>query len=88
MENGYFYLFIDLLGILLLFLSGRWFVRRSLRPLEETYQRQQDFVAAASHELRSPIAVIQMTADAISSSQQRILGCFLLLRASAAGEVP
>lgn len=67
MENGYFYLFIDLLGILLLFLSGRWFVRRSLRPLEETYQRQQDFVAAASHELRSPIAVIQMTADAISS---------------------
>lgn len=67
MENGYFYLFIDLLGILLLFLSGRWFVRRSLRPLEETYQRQQDFVAAASHELRSPIAVIQLTSDAISS---------------------
>lgn len=67
METGYFYLLIDLFGILLLFLSGRWFVRRSLRPLEETYQRQQDFVTAASHELRSPIAVIQMTADAVSS---------------------
>ena len=67
LKTGCFYLFIDLFGILLLFLSGRWFVRRSLRPLEETYQKQQDFVAAASHELRSPIAVIQMTADAVSS---------------------
>lgn len=67
-KTSFFYLLIDLLGILLLFLSGRWFVRRSLSPLEETYRKQQDFVASASHELRSPIAVIQMTADAVTSS--------------------
>lgn len=67
-KTGFIYLLIDLLGILLLFLSGRWFVRRSLSPLEETYRKQQDFVASASHELRSPIAVIQMTADAVTSS--------------------
>lgn len=59
-----FYFLIDFVGILLLFLTGRKFVRRSLKPLEETYEKQQDFVASASHELRSPLAVIQATADA------------------------
>ena len=63
-KNACFYLFIDLCGILLLFFTGRWFVRRSLKPLEETYEKQQDFVAAASHELRSPLSVIQTSADA------------------------
>ncbi|NDO69435.1 HAMP domain-containing histidine kinase [Schaedlerella arabinosiphila] len=65
-----FYLVIDCIGILLLFLTGRWFVRRSLKPLEETYEKQQDFVAAASHELRSPLAVIQSTADAIADAPE------------------
>lgn len=59
-----FYFLIDFVGILLLFLTGRQFVRRSLKPLEETYEKQQNFVASASHELRSPLAVIQSAADA------------------------
>ncbi len=65
-----FYFFIDSIGILLLFLTGRWFVRRSLKPLEETYEKQQDFVAAASHELRSPLAVIRTAADAIADAPE------------------
>ena len=68
LETGCVYLLINLGGILLLFLSGRWFVGRSLKPLEETYQKQQEFVAAVSHELRSPFAVIQTTADASISN--------------------
>ncbi len=71
-----FYILIGCIGILLLFLTGRWFVRRSLKPLEETYQKQQDFVAAASHELRSPLAVIRSTADAVADApeeQERLL---------------
>lgn len=68
LKTGLFYLFIDFGGILLFYFTGQWFVRRSLRPLEETYRKQQDFVAAASHELRSPLAVIQTTADAIADA--------------------
>lgn len=67
LETGCVYLLIDLFGILLLFLSGRRFVRRSLKPLEETYEKQQNFAAAASHELRSPLAVIQTAADAVTA---------------------
>lgn len=71
------YFLADCAGILLLFLTGRRFVRRSLKPLEETYAKQQDFVAAASHELRSPLSVIRTTADAVtpaSSEDIRLLG--------------
>lgn len=60
------YFLADCIGILLLFLTGHWFVRRSLKPLEETYTKQQDFVSAASHELRSPLSVIRTTADAVA----------------------
>ncbi len=70
MRTLLFYILIGCIGILLLFLTGRWFVRRSLKPLEETYQKQQDFVAAASHELRSPLAVIRSTADAVADAPE------------------
>lgn len=66
-QNGIVYLLIDILGLLLLYLAGRRFVRQSLKPLEEMYLKQQDFAAAASHELRSPLAVIRTAADAAKS---------------------
>lgn len=64
MQNMFLYLLIDILGIFLLFLTGKSFVSRSLKPLEEMYLKQQDFTASASHELRSPLAVIRTAADA------------------------
>ena len=68
LKTGLLYLLMDLLGIFLLYLSGRRFVRRSTQPLEETYEKQRDFVSAASHELRSPLAVIQANASAIQDA--------------------
>lgn len=47
-----------------LFGLSYWFAGRALRPIEQGQQRQAEFVAAASHELRSPLAVIQASVDA------------------------
>lgn len=80
LETGCTYLLIDLFGILFLFLSGRRFVRVSLKPLEETCQKQQDFVASASHELRSPLAVIQATADALTARPQEYDRCLSVIK--------
>lgn len=55
------YLFIfaaDAVTLVILAFFSWHFTRRLLRPLEENQKRQQQFVAAASHELRSPLAVI------------------------------
>ena len=68
--TGLLYLLIDAAGILLLFLIGRRFVNHALRPAEKSFVKQQEFVSAASHELRSPLAVIRASASAISDSPE------------------
>ena len=48
----------------LMFLAGAYlFAGHALQPLEEAYGRQRSFVADASHELRSPLAVIRASVD-------------------------
>lgn len=41
------------------------FTRKMIRPLEKSRKEQNAFIAAASHELRSPLAVIQSSLSAI-----------------------
>ncbi len=54
-----FFLGVDILGILALFLVSRFVAAKAVAPVAEYHQKQTDFIAAASHELRSPLAVIQ-----------------------------
>ena len=67
---GLLYALIDAAGIALLFLIGRRFVRHAMEPAEKSYKKQQEFVAAASHELRSPLAVIRTSAAAVLDSPE------------------
>lgn len=53
-----FFLLADLIGLLLLALFFQYFITRMLQPLIENREKQMQFIAAASHELRSPITVI------------------------------
>lgn len=62
---------LELTGILALFFVSRHVVQKAVRPIEEYHQRQTDFVAAASHELRSPLAVIQTSASAVSAAPEQ-----------------
>lgn len=61
----FFFLLADLCGIVLFSCSSWFLVGKSIRPLKETQQKQTAFLAAASHELRTPVAVIRASAQAI-----------------------
>ena len=43
-----------------------FFTRKMIRPLEKSRKEQNAFIAAASHELRSPLTVIQTSLSAVS----------------------
>ncbi len=44
---------------------GRYYSRREVAPLEHAFELQKDFVADASHELKTPLAVIATRIDLI-----------------------
>lgn len=62
---------LDCLGIAALFLVSSWMVSKSLKPVEESRRRQTEFIAAASHELKSPLAVIRANASAVMVEPER-----------------
>lgn len=65
------FVLLDIVGILALFAVSWFFVKKSLRPIQENRDKQDAFFAAASHELRSPIAVIQASANAVRTDPKK-----------------
>lgn len=65
------FLILELLGVLSLYLVSRQVVKKAVLPIEEYHQKQNEFIAAASHELRSPLAVMQTSASTILSMPEQ-----------------
>lgn len=43
---------------------GAWLAGKALKPIRDAFERQKRFIADASHELRTPITIIQAQAEA------------------------
>ncbi len=57
------------------FFAVSWFLSRWLvRPVEESWRRQQQFVADASHELKTPLTVLLADADILLAHQEETVG--------------
>lgn len=67
-----------LVGGALLALISYWLVGKALAPTAQALRQQKEFIAAASHELRSPLAVVKASLQAIDGTlpperQERLL---------------
>ena len=58
-RQGILFLLLNLAGIAALMCVSWILVGKSLKPLAESQKQQNEFIAAASHELRAPLAVIR-----------------------------
>lgn len=56
---------IGLAGIIVVFVSSLFLAGRALIPIKKSWDRQKSFVADASHELRSPLAVIETNLELV-----------------------
>lgn len=52
-----------MLGVI--YLVSRYFAVRSIEPVKEAFEKQKRFIADASHELKTPLAVINTNADVL-----------------------
>ena len=49
---------VSLLSLLLLFALSVYFANRAVRPVKESFEKQEAFLADASHELKTPLAIL------------------------------
>ena len=70
----YRYIFIISLVVLMVFV-GSWLISNvAIKPIKEAWQKQLDFTADASHELRTPIAVMQTNLELVMDSPDEPVG--------------
>ena len=60
---------LNLTGTLALFIFSYYYTGRLLRPVREVHEKQASFVAAASHELRTPVSVILSSISALKCAE-------------------
>ena len=56
---------VGVVMLILLFFTSRYFANRSIRPVQDAFDKQKQFIADASHELKTPLAVINTNADVL-----------------------
>jgi len=56
---------IFLFGLILIYILSKKISNIIVRPVEDTFNKQKDFISDASHELKTPLAVIQANADVL-----------------------
>jgi signal transduction histidine kinase len=64
------YIGLDLLAIIALGLFSFFFTKHFIKPVERSRKHQTEFIASASHELRSPLAVISSSLSAMKKADK------------------
>lgn len=60
-----------IIGSIILLVVCWWLSGQAAKPIAENMRKQTEFVAAASHELKAPLAVISASASVLGSEPQR-----------------
>ena len=55
---------------ILVFVVSYMMAERSVKPVEEAYEKQREFITNASHELKTPIAAVQANFEALGATEQ------------------
>lgn len=57
--------FVGLFGMLLVFILILFFSKMIIKPVAESYEKQKRFITDASHEIKTPLAIIEASAEVL-----------------------
>lgn len=58
---------LSILSIFSIYIIGKKISKTIVKPVEETFEKQKQFISDASHELKTPLAVIEANADVLGN---------------------
>ncbi|MEG1794888.1 MAG: HAMP domain-containing sensor histidine kinase [Clostridium sp.] len=66
----YTFLIVALIMLIVIFFISRFFANKSIAPIKVAFNKQKQFIADASHELKTPLAVINTNVDVLLSNKE------------------
>lgn len=66
----YTFLLVALAMLIVIFFISKFFANKSIKPIKEAFDKQKQFIADASHELKTPLAVINTNVDVLLSNRE------------------
>jgi len=66
----YAFLMVAFVVIIVIFLFCYYFANKAIQPIEESFDKQKNFISDASHELRTPLTVINTNIDFVLSNKE------------------
>ncbi|MEK4663770.1 HAMP domain-containing sensor histidine kinase [Priestia sp. FSL H7-0729] len=66
----YTFAVVGLVMLIVIYFLSRYFANRSIAPVREAFEKQKQFIGDASHELKTPLAIINTNADVLLGNQE------------------
>lgn len=60
--------------LIIIFFISRFFANKSIQPIQEAFIKQEQFITDASHELKTPLAVINTNVDVLLANKEDTIG--------------
>jgi two-component system, OmpR family, sensor histidine kinase CiaH len=66
----YTFIAVGFVMLIIIFFTSRFFANRHIAPIKKAFNKQKQFIADASHELKTPLTVIQTTTDVLLANSE------------------
>ncbi|MFZ5966460.1 MAG: sensor histidine kinase [Bacillota bacterium] len=66
-------LFVGLIMLFAILIISLYFANQAIKPIAQAWEKQKKFVADASHELKTPVSIINANYDALLANQEETI---------------